>query len=111
MIKMQFVTRLSLFSHCCDHVSLANPSLVCRKHHINPLVIRSQSVTDFLKGRNAIYCHIVTTMYYNVLPYIVLYLSHSTTFGSCYYYLDGPCLTATSGHHQYSLNYLKITQK
>ena len=32
----------------------------------------------------------------NTLPSTVLYLSHSTTLKSCYYYLSGPLLTATS---------------
>ena len=47
----------------------------------------------------------------NVLPCKVLCLSHSTTLGSCYCYLDGPCLTLTYGRRQYSLNYLEITWK
>ena len=47
----------------------------------------------------------------NVLPRMVLCLSHSTTLGSCYYYLDRPCLTTTSDRLQYFLNYLEIISK
>ena len=47
----------------------------------------------------------------NVLPCTVQCLSHSTTLGSCYCYLDEPCLTATFGRLQYFLNYLETTRK
>ena len=47
----------------------------------------------------------------NVLPRTILCLSHSITLESCFYYLDEPCLTATSGRLQYFLNYLEIIQK
>ena len=41
----------------------------------------------------------------NALPSTVLHLSRSTTLRSCYCYLSGPCLTATSSCLQCSLNY------
>ena len=59
------------------------------------LSIRSDHSGEFENHVFENFCNENST-FCNVLPSTVLCLSHSTTLRSCYYYLSGPLLTATS---------------